>query len=114
MLTKIKIKIIYRIISAIIICTVCLCPVAYAEQITSDTLLYPTLGLYCADADSIIGGSERIYLTDEEQFARGKAIKQSQYTVSGNGTAVFEIPFYSSYAGIPTLSVTVDGKKICG
>ena len=113
-LTKIKINIICRIISAIIICTVCLCPVAYAEQITSDTLLYPTLGLYCADADSIIGGSERIYLTDEEQFARGKAIKQSQYTVSGNGTAVFEIPFYSSYAGIPTLNVTVDGKKICG
>lgn len=74
----------------------------------------PTFGLYCEDSEVIKGGAVKFDLTDSELFSKQKAIKESEYHVSGNQTVAFEIPFFSSYIEIPQFNVTVDGQAVEG
>ena len=74
----------------------------------------PTFGLYCEDPEVIKGGTVKFDLADSELFSKQKAIKESEYRVSGNQTVAFEIPFFSSYIEIPQFNVTVDGQAVDG
>lgn len=88
-------------------------PIRYAEAQTSEQRI-PTFGLYCEDQEVIKSGAVKFDLTDSELFSKQRAIKDSEYRVSGNKTVTFEIPFFSSYIDIPQFNVTVDGQAVEG
>lgn len=88
-------------------------PIRHAEAQTSEQRI-PTFGLYCEDQEVIKSGAVKFDLTDSELFSKQRAIKDSEYRVSGNKTVTFEIPFFSSYIDIPQFNVTVDGQSVEG
>lgn len=88
-------------------------PIRHAEAETLGQHI-PTFGLYCQDQEVIKSGAVKFDLSDSELFSKQKAIKESEYHVSGNQTVTFEIPFFSSYIEIPPFNVTVGGQAIEG
>lgn len=89
-------------------------PLTKTAQAMSNNLIYPAIGLYCADNDRIICGSEKFDLTDAELFSKQTAKKYSEYRVSGNELTTFEIPFFSTYTDIPQFNLTVNGQAVKG
>lgn len=88
-------------------------PIRHAEAQTLEQRI-PTFGLYCEDQGVIQNGAVKFDLTDSELFSKQKAIKESEYRVSGSQAVTFEIPFFSSYIEIPQYNVTVDGQAVEG
>lgn len=102
-------------ITAFIICAfILLVPAAQSVQAVSDYRAFPTFGLFCAEENVIISGSEKFVLTDSALFLKQRARKESEYRVSGNQAVTFEIPFFSSYAKIPQFHVMVNGQAVDG
>ncbi len=88
-------------------------PIRHAEAQTLEQRI-PTFGLYCEDQGVIQNGAVKFDLTDSELFSKQKAIKESEYRVSGSQAVTFEIPFFSSYIEIPQYNVTVDAQAAEG
>ena len=86
---------------------------AHAASYKTDSPL-PTFGLYCEEEGIIKKGSVKFDLSDTDMFSNKKAVKESEYTISGNKVVTFEIPFISSYIEIPQFSVTVNGEEVNG
>lgn len=84
---------------------------AYSYSVDSPI---PTFGLYCEEDDIIQSGTVKFDLSDSELFTNKKALKESEYIVSGAQTVMFEIPFLSSYIEIPQFNVTVNGQAVNG
>lgn len=89
-------------------------PTAKTARAIPYNLTYPTFGLHCSQSNRIINGSVKFDLTDSELFAKSKAIKESEYRISGSQATTFEIPFYSTYIDIPQFNVTVNGQIVQG
>ena len=112
MMSKYKKMAVACVLSLLIIIGLCI-PTRHAKAETLGQRI-PTFGLYCQDQEVIKSGAVKFDLSDSELFSKNRAIKESEYRVSGNQTVTFEIPFFSSYIEIPQFNVTVGGLAIEG
>lgn len=88
------------------------CPIGHCA--VAEGHVYPSFGLFCSDIGVKVSGDVKIDLTSSDVLSQHKAIKQSVYSVSGNRTAQFDIPFFSDRVVLPMFDVIVDGQVVKG
>lgn len=86
--------------------------IAYAEDYDA---LMPAFGLYCYDKQVNMSGSVKIDMTSEENFNKGLAYTQSEYSVSAGGQEIeFALPFLCRVMDMKDINVYVDNQLVRG